>query len=69
MEYSADVEKRWRSFKDFFDKNEIVIVNRWINMTVDKRQALLASEWKASASERPGEKDSEMPKGHRPDLM
>lgn len=68
VEYSAEVESRWKSFQTFFDKNRAVIVNRWLAMNDQQRIDLLAANWKQSGK-RDSEKGSEMPEHHRPDLM
>lgn len=61
---SAAVERGWRLFKDRYDKNKFLIENRWIGMNKEQRVNLLTKAWKESD---PGK--SEMPKGHRPDLL
>ncbi|KAG6361838.1 hypothetical protein INS49_010067 [Diaporthe citri] len=68
LEYSAEVESRWKSFKTFFDQNRAVVVNRWLAMNKQQRMDLLAANWQQSGK-RDSEKNSEMPKDHRPDLM
>lgn len=50
--------------KERYDKNKFVIENRWIGMNKEQRINLLTKAWKESDSGK-----SEMPKGHRPDLL
>lgn len=61
VEHSAEVEQRWRRFRDMYDDNRVVIENRWIAMNKQKMRGLLSSNWRKSG-------DSAMPQEHRPDL-